>query len=202
MEQQRVFFALPLPPDLKEHLASIRDRATSQLGAEILRPVKTENFHLTLQFLGNQSPDSVALARDVLARFAATAPTAPSVTITHVGAFPKPQMPRVLWAAIDDTGERATTIAVELGSLLTAASFTLDPKPFRPHVTIAYVRKGVGRMGQRRVQRWLDSAGEPAQDPDSSATGRLNRLVLYRSELARGGAVYTELESLELAAEA
>lgn len=201
MEQQRIFFALPLPPELKEHLASIRDRATSQLGAEILRPVKTENFHLTLHFLGNQAPESVETAREVLSQFAAAPPAAPSVSVATLGAFPKPQSPRVLWAGINDLDDRAAGVASDLGSLLAEASFALDAKPFRPHVTLAYVRKGVGRIGQRRVQKWLDSARETAADPDAPEPSSLRRIVLYRSDLARGGAVYTEIDSLELAAE-
>lgn len=198
MEQQRIFFALPLPPELKEHLASIRDRATSQLGAEVLRPVKTENFHLTLQFLGNQAPKAVETAREVLARLAETPPPAPAVAVANLGAFPKPQSPRVIWAGIHDLKAQAETMASHLGSLLSDASFELDPKPFRPHVTLAYVRKGVGRIGQRRIQRWLDSAGETGADPDSNEPSLLNRLVLYRSDLERGGAVYTEIDSVEL----
>ena len=201
MEQQRIFFALPLPPELKEHLASIRDRATSQLGAEVLRPVKTENFHLTLQFLGNQTPESVETAREVLAQFAKAAPAAPSVSVARLGAFPKPQAPRVVWAGIYDFEDRAAGVASDLGSLLTDASFALDAKPFRPHVTLAYVRKGVGRIGQRRVQKWLDSARENAADPDAPASSFLRRIVLYRSDLSRGGAVYSEVDSIELTPE-
>ncbi len=197
MEEQRIFFALPLPPELKEHLASIRDRATSQLGAEVLRPVKTENFHLTLQFLGNQAPSAVETARKVLEHFAEATRIAPSVAVAGLGAFPKPQSPRVIWAGIHDLENRAATIASDLGVMLSDAAFSLDTKPFRPHVTLAYVRKGVGRLGQRRIQRWLDSAGESNPDPTSNPVRVLNRLVLYRSELARGGSVYTEIDSVE-----
>ncbi|MFW6368458.1 MAG: RNA 2',3'-cyclic phosphodiesterase [Spirochaetota bacterium] len=202
METQRIFFALPLPRTMREQLASMRDRAVAQLGAQVLRPIKTENFHITLQFLGGRPQGEVDRARETLRELDGHFPSAPAVSIGPPSAFPKRNAARVIWASADDEGERASEIHAILGEALTQRAFEPDTRPFHPHVTLAYVRKGAGRVAQKKIQRWLNSAGSveisrAGKESGAEAT-ELNRIVLYRSETGPGGSTYTELEGVEL----
>lgn len=168
----------------------------------MLRPIKTENFHITLQFLGGRPQSEVDKARETLRELSGEFPHAPAITIGAPSAFPRRNAARVIWAAAGDVGDRAGEINTILGQALSEREFELDTKPFHPHVTLAYVRKGAGRVAQKKIQRWLDSAasGEMSRashEQDTEGT-ELTRLVLYRSDTGRGGSTYTELEGVEL----
>jgi 2'-5' RNA ligase len=64
-----------------------------------------------------------------------------------------------------------------------AAGFASEERPFRAHLTLG---------------RWRDRAPRPELPEADLGTTRLDTLVLYQSELRRGGAVYTSLWRFEL----
>lgn len=196
METQRIFFALPLPPEVREQLASLRDRAVAELGGTILRPVKTENFHITLHFLGEQPRTAIESAREVLRGISDSPLPAPRIEIGDLGAFPKPGAARVLWADARDAGKGAERVHATLGTALAERSFLLDDRPFRSHITLCYVRKGVGRPALKRIQQWLERAKGAATGEPTLWT--IPRVVLYRSVTGAGGSEYTELDHADL----
>jgi RNA 2',3'-cyclic 3'-phosphodiesterase len=202
----RCFIALPLPVParaaLAEASAKCRESLTSK--AESVRGgpprpriswVKAEGYHLTLAFLGDiqgAAREAAASALDVAGGFGDI-----GFRFSGFGGFPSLGSWRLLFAKLEDEGGSARLSRAVNAALVEAARRSglglLNPerpsaKPFVPHVTLA--RAGSGRV----------KAGVPLAEAGTELAGAwtFGRCVLYKSELLRSGAVYTELRGVEL----
>lgn len=133
-ERLRLFFALPLPPDLATTLAA---QAASLAGEYGGRPVPAANLHLTLLFLGD-----VAAARlpalSLAANSAAEAWRPFALRLDRFDCWPGQ---RLLWAGLASAAPELIDFAARLRSTVEKAGFPL-PEPeraFVPHLTL--VRK-------------------------------------------------------------
>ena len=168
----RLFVALDLPEAALDALAAFRDEAADPA---VWRPLPEPSFHVTLAFLGHR--DEADVARCVAA-LEPVEPAAPPLALGRVL-----RLTRVLTVALEDpTGGLASLQARVSDALAAAGLYTPEERPFRPHVTVARLRRGA--RPPRRVE------GSPA--PVAFTGGPV---VLYRSVLGRGGASYEPLWS-------
>lgn len=130
----RLFFALPLPPDLRETLGRWQQAQPWTGGWS--RP---EGLHLTLAFLGERTPEALAGLEAVGAAVAA-GHRAFDLRTTAPGGFPERKRARVLWLGVAPC-LGLEGLAADLRERLAAAGETCDPKPFRPHLTLARFRR-------------------------------------------------------------
>jgi len=175
----RLFVALALPEAVRSELASWA--AELLHGDDALRPVPAEALHVTLAFLGSRDPDDVeAIAAATTA--AACGMVAPLLEPGELAALPK-RRPRVIALDLTDRDGRATALQAAVGAALAdAASYEPEARRFRPHVTVARVRKGAHPAPRA-----------PVRAPVSPFAA--TEVVLYRSELNPGGARYTPLST-------
>lgn len=100
-------------------------------------PVGRHNMHFTLLFLGEITEEVASAVKNALADIAFS-PI--SVTFTHVGAFPSPKAPRVVWLGVDDaSAAKLVELAKQVEHKLQPLGFRPD-KPFKPHLTIFRVK--------------------------------------------------------------
>jgi 2'-5' RNA ligase len=178
----RLFVALALPAESR---ASLAEWASEALGDdESLRLVDAAALHVTLVFLGwRPSSDIQAVAEAV--RTGCRAHDAPELLPIGLAPLPKRQ-PRVLAVDVSDAGGRAAALQAAIaGSLVDAGLHTEERRVFRPHVTVARVRRG-GRAPSGRLP-----------DPPRLAA-YAEEVVLYRSDLNSAGAKYTALSAVAL----
>ena len=81
-------------------------------------------------------------------------------------------------------------LATRLCSGLQAAGFELETRPFRPHLTVARVKRG----NERDAERALRAVG-----PGEVARFHVGRLLLMKSELSPKGARHEEVRAFPLA---
>ena len=142
----------------------------------------TENLHLTLAFLGNIDAPSVAGAEDAVRKVAAA--VAPfEVGWRAGGVFPSRTRPRVLWLGVDG-GEPLRAAHEALCAALTASGLPVEERSFRPHLTLARVRRG--EISHRRYGEILERLATLPEVAPSRAVS----LVLYESRLGGGPAVH------------
>jgi 2'-5' RNA ligase len=175
----RTFVAIELDRALREAIGDLQARLTPRLGG--IRLVRPDGIHLTLRFLGDTSPTQV---ETLLPQFGAAAALCPpaEARVDGLGTFPERGRPRVLWLGLEVPLsvlelQRACERAAR------AAGFEKEERPFRAHLTLG---------------RWRERAARPDLPPADLGTTRLEELVLFRSDLRSGGAVYTPLARFPL----
>jgi len=185
----RLFFSVPLPQEAKDRALRALGPAQKAAGDGPISWTRPEQLHLTLAFLGEQPPE--ALERLHAAAAPCTELKAFEASLRGAGAFPNPRRAHVLWLGIADGASDLCALAERLCSGLRAAGFELETRPFRPHLTVARVKRG----GERDAERALRAAS----DIGEVARFRVGRLVLMKSELSPKGARHEEVRAFPLA---
>jgi len=113
-----------------------------------------------------------------------------SLAVKGLGAFPNMRNPRVIWLAVEDGGGVLKPLQGAVEERLQEIGYPREERTFRPHLTLGRVRSGKGRPGllQRMENRLEADLGE----------FRVERLVLFKSDLRPTGPIYTELRALKL----
>jgi 2'-5' RNA ligase len=178
----RLFVAIDLPLELRERLAAL---SRSVPGA---RGTKAGQLHLTLRFAGELDEEGASALRAGLAGVAAAAAGSFELTVRGVGAFPRRRDPRVVWAGLAPSEELdALHGLVEKAAV--AAGLEPERKRFRPHLTLARLR----RADTRAVGAWLDEHAGLEEPPFA-----VEELTLFSSELRPSGAVHRVLAAWRL----
>ena len=174
----RTFIALDLPPDFADDAAALARRLSASMEGRFL---KRDTYHLTLAFLGDVDEAQLAAATDALEAACAGASPVP-LRSDGLGKFGRAN-DATLWLGVASTPQ-LERLARDVREGLTARGVAFDPKPFKPHVTLA-----------RRVRiprASLPPLTFPDDDQASTAT-------LFKSTLGREGATYKALHTVELA---
>ena len=179
----RTFIAVPVEPpaEIRAVMKSIR-----AIGGPI-RMIDFDQMHLTLNFLGetrwNQVSEIGESIDQVVKQF-----TCFEVTLDSLGAFPDARRPRVVWAGLSLT-ERVTQLAETLAVELERLSFPREDRRYKPHLTLARVK---GRCPAELQKIITDQASK------SFGTIHVEEVILYQSELAKSGPIYTALSTHSL----
>ncbi|WP_437191495.1 RNA 2',3'-cyclic phosphodiesterase [Planctomicrobium sp. SH527] len=174
----RTFIALPVAPTA-ELLKLLR---WTSKNSRALRTINPEQLHITLQFLGDTSWESVPLIGQAIAESVQGVPEF-SVTLGPISGFPNIQRPRIVWAEIYPK-EPIIALAESLAGRLEDLGIRLENRPFIPHLTLARVK------GKR------DQASEDlkqAELPQSLGTVSLDTVIHYESQTEQGRPVYEVL---------
>jgi 2'-5' RNA ligase len=185
----RLFFGLPVPPDLRPPIL--------ELAADLRRSgvtaswVPGENLHVTVKFLGEiaaaRIPELVELARGE-----AAAVPAFDVTLAGAGTFPGPRHPRVLWIGGRASSDGPSELASRIDALARRFGVAPEERPFRLHCTLGRVRPDA-----RVPPALADALKLHAATPLGSY--RCDALVLFESRLGGGPARYSAVATLPLA---
>jgi RNA 2',3'-cyclic 3'-phosphodiesterase len=190
----RTFIAIELAEQLQTALAlqlrSLRHRLPS------LPWVDPVNLHLTLAFLGSLSAEQVDAAGEAT-RMAARTASPFSFGLSALGTFGPPDSPRVVWAGL--AGELAPLyrLQAKLVDQLDQRRVPLVDglRVFSPHLTLARLKRPLLETERRQLWALVRQPLEPAV---ASATMRVERIVVMKSELLRPVARYTPLEFCRL----
>jgi 2'-5' RNA ligase len=150
-----------------------------------VRWARPEALHVTVRFLGYADASALVRLQGPLSESAARCPPC-RVPLRGLGLFPPRGSPRVLWLGLE-VPPAIAVLQAECESAAIAAGFPPEPRPFRPHLTLG---------------RFAEAARRPSVPEADLGTALLERLVLFRSELRRSGAVYTPLAAFPLGAPA
>jgi len=137
-ERIRSFIAFDIDDEQIIKRFSDGQQMLARTGAD-LKLVKPENIHITMRFLGNITPPMVDSIHEAMWKVSFS-PF--DVEIRGLGAFPKLQYARVIWAGIRNGAEQLDNIFNQLEPKLRELGFKPDHKGFSPHLTIVRVKSG------------------------------------------------------------
>ncbi len=178
----RTFIAIELSQAVQQALTAVQQKMRPLVS--FARWTHPDGTHLTLKFLGEAQQDQIDKIKTELDRIAsAFGPF--KLVLNGVGAFPRLAAPRVLWVGIDQS-DVARRLQTEIESAISPLGFPTEKRDFKPHLTLARL-EGANWPPDLR-QQFLDCASII-----SGVQWHINRVILFRSELLRGGAVYTAL---------
>ena len=167
----RLFAALPLPPDICEGLAR------RQQGLPKARWRTADQLHLTLCFFG-EVHEADAAELDALLSGVGVEPF--DLRLEGAGAFSDGAAGRAVWAGVAPS-EPLRRLAGKCATAARRIGLRPDPRAYRPHVTLAYLRGSP----TDRVAAWV--AGH---DLLRSPSWRASRFDLYSSWTSTDGSRY------------
>ena len=177
----RVFCAVELPDgvreQLRDHITRLRE-AVPDVAASWSR---VENVHLTLKFFGNVEVERIDAISAAASRAVKEFSTFP-IGIGGTGVFPRPSRPQVLWIGVSDLTGKLSALHEKFDN--ETADFGKEDRAFRPHLTIARIRRPEG--ARRLAEAHLQMEFKPLEI-------KLNEVVVFRSELSPKGSRYTPL---------
>ena len=192
--QHRLFIALPLSDGVRNNLQKVQEELGESLsGFRWLRP---EGMHLTLRFIGEVGLEDVS---DVcrLAEEAVEEVEPFGFELRGLGAFPAPQRPKVLWVGVSGEVDPLHTMAVRLEEAVRQLGLRPEPKPFRPHITIARAATGRSPGSGRGAQASVETLVEQWQRRQHGKVF-VREVVTYRSNLRGDGPQYERLATAHL----
>lgn len=108
--------------------------------------VERKNLHVTLKFLGDvPTLEMAAVCRTMVKVASQIAPL--EIEIKGAGAFPQVRRPRVVWLGVGAGSEALLALHHAIDEALRPLGHRGDSRPFKPHLTLGYVREGSAMAG-------------------------------------------------------
>jgi 2'-5' RNA ligase len=188
----RTFIAVELEQAQHRALEQLQARLKRERASSVVRWVAPDNIHLTVKFLGDVDPAMMpALNQSLGGVCAAAAPF--ELRLAGAGAFPNTRRPNVIWVGIDGAVAQATELADKIDQACHALGFSLEERPFSPHLTLGRVKREASPDERLGLGELIANA-----KVDEAAPIRVERVSVMKSELRPAGSVYSRLYAGEL----
>ena len=141
------FFALTLSDEIKKELHNRMEELKFTFSfKKWLHPA---DYHITMAFLGDASE---AMRKEAmhLVQIGLENEAAFELTLDGLGTFGRPEQPRILWASVAFE-QRLFEVQTKVYQACLDAGFTLDSKPFKPHITLARKYSGESDFSLEKV---------------------------------------------------
>jgi len=178
------FLAVDLSDEERHALSAALAEASPGVQIPGRRP-PTENWHITLRFLGECTQ---VQAEQIMQRLSETVDAGPGrVWCVELGAFPRASKANVVFVALDDPEGILGYLAGVCDEAAAEAGFEREDRPHVPHLTLSRLRPGqdlrtlFGGYGEFRVPVTVRG------------------ITLFRSHQTRGGLHYEPIDYVQLA---
>ncbi|MBI4739930.1 RNA 2',3'-cyclic phosphodiesterase [Candidatus Woesearchaeota archaeon] len=186
MSTIRTFICIDLSSEMRGKLGGMIAQLSRATPQRSVRWDKADKIHLTLKFLGDTPQEDVPRISEALINATRDIKKF-SFTLDGLGCFPNFKQPRVVWVGVKDSAaliemqNRIETQTVPLG-------FPKEDRAFSPHLTLGRVRREASRAEAASV-------GEAVRIRANQTFGieSVSRVILMKSDLQRGGSIYTSL---------
>ena len=179
----RVFCAVELPDVVRARLEDHILRLRKEVPEAAASWSRVENIHLTLKFFGNvevKRIEKISAAAERVVKQFSTFP----IAVGETGVFPRPSRPQVLWIGVSDPSGQLSALQEKFEDECAAEGFEKEDRAYRPHLTIARLRKpeGARQLAEAHLRMQFETIEV-----------RLKELVIFRSELSSKGSRYTPI---------
>lgn len=175
----RLFTGLSLPENLCRRLALF------QGGVPGARWTALENFHVTLNFIGDCDEGTAEDIDEVLS--AIHAPPF-DVTVEGTGSFSQGEWPKVLWMGVQASAP-LSSLREKIGRALESRRLPVENRRYTPHVTMAYLKE----VDEQKVAEFMQEHNLFKAPPFA-----VKYFHLYNSVRTKQGTAYEILKSYPL----
>ena len=193
MPTVRTFIAIELTAEALRALGQVQEKLRRSPGGQAGRWVRAEGIHLTLKFLGDVPEEKLPQVYQAVEQ-ACQGHQPFEVAFGGLGGFPNLRRPRVIWVGVEEESGQLQSLQRDVEQALERKGFPRERRPFRPHLTLARVRKGASPSEAAALGRSVAQA-------QVGTLGRMQvkEVSVMRSELTPEGALYSELYKVSLA---
>ena len=179
---KRIFIGIPVESEKAAGQAE-KWKYEPDLNGYILKWTKPSNWHITLIFLGNTPETTLGLLQNLISESFAEVP-AFMTEIAGIGVFPNARNPKVLWLGIENLQPLMRGFFI-LTELLQQVGFSLENKPFKPHLTLARIRNSAqGKPITSMIETYQNC---------TFGSVEIKSVVLYESISTNDGPLYNPL---------
>lgn len=170
----RLFIAIDLPEDVKQRIEEIKSSLKAIKG---IKPVKKENLHLTMKFLGEVDDNKVKKIVDALKQVEFKPFT---LFLGRLGFFPNEKRIRVLWV---DAVPPEPLLELKKGIDKALPQFK-DNHPFQSHLTFARIKCLASVDDKKKLLELINNTKVEKKE------FLVDKFKLYKSTLLPEGPVY------------
>ena len=179
----RAFLALELSQKVSNRLSEYAELISGDKKLKQIRWLPKENYHLTLSFLGNVEYELISNLQLSLEENLSSS-KAFRFRFLEITPFPFSGTPRIAAAMLEHSDE-LIQLQHNTAKCVRAIGISLEHRRFKPHVT----------LGRLKYRSRKSIVFKPQQ---IFLEGVSEKLVIFQSELAPKGAVYTSLGEISL----
>ena len=186
----RTFIAIELPKNIREALGKLQEQLKkSEADVKWVTP---DNIHLTLKFLGEVDDDKIEKINKIIDSVCAENNTY-KIYISSLGAFPRIDYLRVIWAGVEKGDSETKKIAKELEEKIEKIGIPREARPFSSHITLGRTRSALNR---EKLVKELKSMQEAFEKEDLEFS--VSKVTLFKSTLTPKGPAYEVLKEANL----
>ena len=138
-ERYRLFVAIALPEPVRRAIEKAQDELRAALPAKSVRWTRSEQFHLTMRFLGGVEAQQVDRLNEAVRRACAGSGEL-QLRAARIGVFPGPRRPRVVWTGVDDPDGRLAELQRSIEAATNEFTEERPQETFTGHITLARCR--------------------------------------------------------------
>ena len=188
----RLFVALAVPLDVKKEIERAQGQLRRAAPPGIIRWARPEQFHLTLNFLGDVPAVQVAALEQSVSGVCSGCP-ALQLFGRGIGFFPNAKNPRVIWSGAGDKDGQLAELHRKLDAAVQPFAPAGKPERFTGHITVGRFKPGRHAAIDKLLERAASLSSRHFGDWPAGT------VETVRSELASMGAIHTPLVSFPLA---
>lgn len=178
-EFERLFIAVPLPAVLRNYLKNESEYVSS--GLKFARWTHVEDFHITLQFLGDTPKEDIPALLQALRKVAGSSKGF-HLKLGEWGNFGLPDSPRVLWAGVSGEVETLKELQEKVVSATLPLGFTAETRTYNPHLTVARKYRDEHPFSLERLEN-LRAQGRPADIVQADLGWTVDAFVVYATRM-------------------
>jgi 2'-5' RNA ligase len=182
----RAFVALELDATSLRRVARVSDRLRMASGAPSASWAAPSKMHVTVKFAPQLASTAIVPLGQALAPLGGK--PAPRAAPVRLGAFPSAELAQVVVIELGDPDGELAKLAQRTEKLATKLGVERETRVFRPHVTLARLKRAYD------ARRWLRP-----ELVDGFAECRFVRISLVRSDLSETGSRYVPLAQFDFA---
>jgi 2'-5' RNA ligase len=179
-QKRRLFIGIPLSAPLKKRLSAL----ASKFEGEAFLPVRPENYHVTLLFLGFVSEEDLyEISQKIGEAVEGNEPF--EIRFSGITAVDDPEDPKQFWL-LGEASEELRELREKLEKSF--QSFIREKKSFRPHVTVFRVKRS----------KWRALESVPQVEQSLNLVEPVETVALFESTVIDGKRSYEIIDSFPL----
>lgn len=176
----RYFIGIPVPDSYHAKVEALAATLDARLSSKV-RWIKPDNAHITLKFIGHVEEEQLSGLKAVLG---AISFPAFFMRVGGCAVIPNERKPRTIWTGATKGARSCAELAKAVADAMEPIGFAREERPFKCHLTLGRI-KWVGQDDWRAL---LDEVNEiwPGF--------KVDRFILWQSELRQDGPIYTIID--------